>query len=157
MKVCACVGCNYLSLQTSTLLCVKNLQAICGGCVLTGPGWAGGTSRGRGTHGTFQTHRGSPLPSCTAQQSEPSDGWMWSPGPVPTPPAAPSIPLPTRPKPPKTQTLKSISHMRGAVDTEAWFYLSLALKDKSNHGSLSKTARARIHMKNSGIFFRAEK
>lgn len=28
------------SLQTSTLLCVKNLQAICGGCLLTCPGWA---------------------------------------------------------------------------------------------------------------------
>lgn len=33
------VRCTSPSLQTSTLLCVKNLQAICGGCVLTCPGW----------------------------------------------------------------------------------------------------------------------
>ena len=35
-------SCIPSSLQTSTLLCVKNLQAICGGCVLTCPGWAVG-------------------------------------------------------------------------------------------------------------------
>lgn len=36
----ACGARTYLSLQTSTLLGVKNLKAICGGCVLTCPGWA---------------------------------------------------------------------------------------------------------------------
>lgn len=66
------------SLQTSTLLCVKNLQAICGGCMLTCPGWAVwgggwavgvgvGTSWERGTYGTFQPDKGAPLPGCTAK------------------------------------------------------------------------------------------
>lgn len=53
---------TYLSLQTSTLLCVKNLFAICGGCVLTCPGWANGGDQQRTRHAhAFQTHKEAPL------------------------------------------------------------------------------------------------
>lgn len=69
------------SLQTSTLLCVKNLQAICGGCVLTCPGWAMWGAGGGGVEGwggvaeeeARTAHssptKGAPLPGCTAKSN----------------------------------------------------------------------------------------
>lgn len=60
-------GCIPSSLQTSALLCVKNLQAICGGCVLTCPGWAvcvlggvWGPAEEETRTATFQSHTAKP-------------------------------------------------------------------------------------------------
>lgn len=90
--------------------------------MLTCPGWAvwGGTSRGRGTHGTFQSHKGALLPGCTAKQTGPfrtsGSGATGLPPPATT-----------------TNISHSVTSLSRLVDMEAWFqqvqiYLAVQIK-----------------------------
>lgn len=126
------VGCTSLSLQTGTLLCVKNLQAICGGCVLTCPGWAvWGPAEEEARTAHSSPTKGLRCLAALQNQLGPPDLW---------PRSSRFVPLQL---PPISATVSNY------IDTEAWFWQILthfALKIKLRNSDMNS------HEKHGGFY-----